>query len=228
MNKFQKKYPKTARFISGAGKAITIAGKAYALASTVASIINSEKKWFDYTISVAPDTTASITHLSAIPAGTGASERVGESIALKSLQLKGAVYKKDSTDEVVRIIIFQDRDNNSGTAPTATQLLANPTQVYSLRNMDYPERFKVLYDNLFDTAPTYGAKVYNTFDIFKKFKTMKDNRGLKVRNQHITWRDTGGSDERRGHIYMLILGNTATASTTSNVLGYSRIRYYDN
>lgn len=227
MKSFKKSYPKTAKWMGRAGSAIKLASSAYRIATTVASIINPEKKYFDTVISVQPDSTASITHLTAVPQGDTNGTRNGNSIAIKSFEIDYIVsHNTANPDELTRVIIFEDLDNNSGTPPTATQLLETPSDVTSFRNMDYPKRFKVYSDRLHKHIAS--TTVWDRFKMFKPFFTQKDSRGLKVRNHHITWTGTAGGDEARGHIYMCVFGNVATASTTSTIVGTSRIRFYDN
>lgn len=228
MNKFKKSYPRTYKAIRYTGKAIDIATKAYKMASVVASIVNAEKKYFDTTLSVGPDTTAQIFHLSAIPQGDTNQQRQGNTIALKSFEARLNLRKDTAAaSEIVRVILFEDMDNSNGTAPTASQLLEYPVNQMSPRNMDFPHRFRILKDKIFWNNPTTG-NIYAPLKFFHKFPTTKDAKGLKIRNHHMTWIDGTGGGTARNHLYLLVLGNVATASTGSTFGGYTRIRYYDN
>lgn len=227
MKSFRKSYPRVAKGLKYAGNAISLARSAYSIATTVASIVNAEKKYFDTTIACNPDTTAQILHLSAVPQGSTNSERNGNSIAIKSFNFEYSVMHDSAVpNETTRMILFEDKDNNSGSPPTAAQLLET-VAINGLRNMDYPKRFRVLFDKKYaHNASSQARYVFQSF--FKKFPMMRDSKGNKTRSQHITWTGTAGTDEARGHIYLLVLGNVADASTTSHINGYARIRFYDN
>lgn len=228
MQKFQRRFPKTYKGLQYAGTAINIANKAYRVATAIATIVNSEKKYYDTTLATAPDTTAQVFHLSAIGQGDSNQQRHGNSVAIKSIEAR-LHCKKDSTQsgEIVRAILFEDTDNSNSTAPTASQLLEYPTNIMSPRNMDFPKRFRILKDKTFWNNPATGA-LYAPLKFFHKFPTTKDAKGLKIRNHHMTWVDGTGGGTGRNHLYLLVLGNVATASTASTLGGYTRIRFYDN
>ncbi len=74
--------------------------------------------------------TGSFTLLNGIAAGTSLGERNGRHATLRSLQCRGIVrLKSTETTQVVRMVIFYDRQAN-GAAPTATDLL-DQDQVFS-------------------------------------------------------------------------------------------------
>lgn len=224
MERFNKKYPRASKAIRYTGNAIRIAHQAYNMAKVVAAVVNSEKKYFDVQNTVNPDTVASVTQLTAVVQGDGKEQRVGDSIAAKSLQLE-AFINFDSTKplEAIRMVIFRDQDNAGNTTPTSTQLL-EAAGVIEFRNKDYPSRFKVLYDKVF-TCDT--SRLCRQVSYYKKFKMLKDQNGNPTRARHITW-NNDGADFAKGHLWLLIVGNIATASTTSAVYYNSRLRFMDN
>lgn len=226
-SKFAKRFPTIAKGMS-LWRTSKIAQGAYRMAAKVASIINSEKKFNDVSLSPAPDTTANITCLTNMAQGDTELLRHGLTIKADSLQLKGVIYM-DATNsttagEVLRIMIIQDKDNNNGTAPTITNIL-EASGVTQMRNRDNYKRFNVLFDKLYvcDTA-----KKAIPFRFFKKFYNWKDKQGNPTKGYHCTFTGANAADTAQNHIYFVVLGNVATASTASVLTIESRFRFYDN
>lgn len=227
MRKFTKTYPKTARFISGTKKALQVGMKAYSIAKTIASIVNSEKKFFD----VAPrtintDTTATVESLSSIVQGSTEIARNGVSVGVKSLQIEGTISYDNinKPSESIRIVVFRANDNIGGVLPTYTELYEG-SNVISLRNKDSPQKYTVLFDRLFNADMN---KTHSTFKLYKKFNMMKDKKGNPIKQHHITWTGANGVDWAKGHLFIAVLGTVATADTLSFVTYTSRVRFYDN
>lgn len=226
MKSFAKKYPRTHRFIQGAGSALRVAHQAYSMAKVVASIVNSEKKYYDSSVAYNTDTVASVTCLTNMAQGDTNITRNGNSIALKSLQVHG--YWQGDTgvpSEQCRIMIVRDNDNLGGTAPTIADVLESPGGVLQLRNKNTPKRFTVLYDKILKGSTDTPVK---GIDYFKKFRMMKDKKGNPTRSVKCLFDGTTANDYTRGHIFLLAIGNTATASTASTLQLHTRIRFYDN
>lgn len=226
MQAFQKKYPKTAKAIHYIGNTARIAHQAYNMAKVVASIVNSEKKYFDVGIAYDTNTTASVTCLTNMAQGDTNITRNGNTIALKSLQVHG--YWQGDTgvpSEQCRVMIVRDNDNLGGTAPTITDILESPGGVLQLRNKNTPKRFTVLYDHIFVGSTDTPVK---KLDYYKKFKMQKDKNGNPTRSIKLMFDGTTANDYTRGHIFLVAVGNVATASTTSTLQLQTRIRFYDN
>jgi len=88
-----------------------------------------------------------------LPAGTGASERVGRKVTLKSVNLKLGMLMGDSTSsldstEVYRVILCVDRQAN-GNSALITDVLEAPSTYQSFANMNNCERFKILRDKTY-------------------------------------------------------------------------------
>lgn len=224
MQKFTKHYPKIAKGIRYTGNALAIAKQAYDMAKVVAAVVNSEKKYHDYAATTNPDTAAQLVQLTAIPQGDGTEERTGDSIAIRSLQLEAQIqFHESNPKEVIRVMIVRDNDNANNTAPSINQILESASTI-AFRNKDYPKRFKTLYDKVFTCD---ASKLVRTISYYKKFKMMKDHKGNPTVARHVTW-SNDGNDIARGHLWMVVIGSVATASTTSEIRHNSRIRYMDN
>ena len=84
--------------------------------------LNNELKFSDSSFSSTVGTTPTATHLTAIGAGTGVSARVGQSIKMVALYLRGALQANASaTNTYFRFIIVQDKWQQ-GTPPTYSDI----------------------------------------------------------------------------------------------------------
>lgn len=225
MDKFAKQYPRIHKGIKYAGNALQVAKQAYNMAQTIAGIVNSEKKYTDKTIAINTDTTAAIQCLTNQAQGDTNITRNGNTIALKSLHIEGAIaFDATQKTEMIRIMVIRDNDNLGGTAPTATDILEGATTI-ALRNKNTPKRFTVLFDKLYCCNDSQLCK---RFSYYKKFKMLKDRKGNPTVSQKCYYDGTADTDYTRGHIFLLQLGTVATASTVSSFNAFSRIRFYDN
>lgn len=224
---FSKRFPTIAKGMS-LWNTSNIAKSAYQMAYKVASIINSEKKYNNVSLSTAPDTTAAVTCLSNMAQGDTELLRHGNTIKVDSLQLKGVVYmdpaNATTAGEVVRVLLVEDHNNNNGTAPVITDILES-NSVTALFNHDNAKRFSVIMDR---TLVCDTSRKVSKFTFFKKFYNKKDKKGNPVLGYHASFTGANAADTAQGHIYWMVLGNVATASTTSQFTIESRLRFYDN
>ena len=231
-NKFTKAYPKIAKGFRYAKGGIQLASQAYTMASTLAGIINSEKKYHDITITQIRPTSglgSTLQLLTGVPKGDNTVSRDGESIALKTLNLKLHANFTDAAPDAAaaRVVIFRCNDNMDGVTPSLTQILAPQPTVMTMRNLQFPKKFTVLFDKVFTKSNTNYNKI---IEYYKKFKMMKDNKGNYTRVRHVTWTtDDGVTNDRigKGHLFVLYITNVTTSGQVE-FNGFSRIRYFDN
>jgi len=222
--KFATRFKKTARFIGTAGSVLSTANKAYQIATQIASIINSEKKFFDAATNGSPRSGVPvIQHLTGVSQGDADNNRNGDSIGLKALQMNGILTwdSESAAADRVRLVILMDKDNEAGTPPTAGQVYEMTTDVNGLRNMEWPKRFRILMDKVY-TRDSDKDAIH--VEYYKKFKMMKDFNGNPTQMKHITWQS--GDTEARNHIYIMMICNNATVGPTFTYR--NRIRFYDN
>lgn len=100
--------------------------------------------------------------LNSIALGDGESDRDGRKVLLKSIHIRGAMYRLTETsigsDLVARLIVFLDTQTNG--AEAAPELLINTGAVhpeYAYRNMQQTKRFKVLKDGIFVLSQNAAA-----------------------------------------------------------------------
>lgn len=158
-----------------------------------------------------------------IAQGTSDSERIGNSILAKDINVRGYAYWAPTVTtgpfvNVGRYIMFVWKDNANANGPTAAKILETPTNINSHYNKDYTDQFVVLKDQRIPMNAWINASVTQDVHEFKIYKKL---------NFHIRWLNatTGGT---QNHVYMMFMGsNTASANATVFQI-YSRLNYTDN
>lgn len=164
-------------------------------------------------------TTSGVASLTTIIQGDGVSNRSGQKVRLKSIQIKGILQQDTDTAGVTnlyRLVILIDKKCEAG-APTWTDVFNNEN-IYSLRdlavnNVD-PKRFKIIWDRTFRTK----LDADGTSEEKKHFKFYKK---LNHEAEYIQNGGAGGS----GGIYILYLGTSAT--TVTDLSYEARVRFTD-
>lgn len=164
--------------------------------------------------------------LNHIAQGTGESDRIGRKCTLKSINLHGllqlpAATAAVNTDDVVRFIVFLDKQCN-GAAAGVTDILET-NDFFSFNNLANKSRFRILCDkkltiNAQGATATAGAYTYGEqrkgFNLY-----LRCNLPLEFDNT------TGAITElRSNNIGVLAISNQGTA----RIQYTSRVRYADN
>lgn len=149
--------------------------------------------------------------------GSGASNRIGRKIVMKSILLRWSIALSPTTTQggTFRVMIVYDKQANA-TAPVVTDILlsANYTSQNNLSNRD---RFVILSDMITDPISAGGnyslsGKLYKKLNL----ETMY-NAGVAGTIGDIT----------TGSLYILI-GNNGTFATAQPIITYeTRVRYED-
>lgn len=190
--------------------AIAVASTALAVARGVASLINVEFKVHDLNSSLNPSSTGGALLLTGIVQGDGPSNRDGNSVKTKSLEVKYYLKKHvDATQTSVRLLWVLDTVGTITDVPTATKVLESVDTI-SMRNLDYKNRFVILKD-----------KVYSLGD-----HTMAHGTYYKKFNMETSFTDTTASSYSAGHLWLIYLSNEAT--NYPDLLIRHRLRFLDN
>jgi len=184
---------------------------------------NSELKWIDVNAAAAFNAAtgvAALTLLNGCTLGSDATNRIGRKTVMKSLQLRGSVLSTaaQSARFAGRILIVYDSQSN-GVAPTAADILQSGGAWNSPMNLNNRERFKVLWDKIFQVDSIQGSG--NDPWIVKKFK--------KLPNLETIFNSGNAGaigDIQTGSVYMLTIA-TGEATVTPGFQFYSRIRFAD-
>lgn len=177
---------------------------AYGL-NEIRKLINIETKyiphWYEPT---QLDQTGVMYSLSMVAQGLTSTTRVGDSIRIQHLELRGSVLL-NSADSVtnVRVMVVRDLDGY-GTAPTPADVLEttqSPAAPFSPVRFSRKERFSILYDELFalQSAATGGT----CSQVFS-FST--------VHQGHVLYLGTTAqaSSDGKGSVYVLAVSDEAT------------------
>lgn len=179
-----------------------------------------EWKYLDTAATYAVDSTGSLALLNGLTPGTGATERIGQKITIRSLEYRGYNYvtPTDGTDQLQRIILVLDRQANASALTIAGVLQS--ANVYSPRNLQNRKRFKILYDKTFNLNASAEAGSRR----FTKFY-------MKLRRPIITDYNTGNAgtvaDIVTNSLYLINLGTNPAGATAGGSISWIRMRYTD-
>jgi len=155
-----------------------------------------------------------------IAAGTGDSDRIGDSIRPAALHIKGHVIGADTTN-VVRIIVFQNRTTNLSLGSTdvgkvlSSSYLSTNLAPDSLYAHDYRKNFRILFDRRITTNQSGNDCV--------PFSAIIPAKKMYAKVQY-----SGGSTTTlNGGMQLLIISDSAAVSHPA-VYMVSRLEYYDN
>lgn len=207
-----------------------------------------ELKYIDNSDAAAAiDESGTITLLNALSLGTGATQRVGMRITMRSLHLKyivtGPVYSvangANAYNQHVRIMLVLDLQPNGGTL-TLGDLIEDATTgigIVSSLYMANAARFKVLYDKRMMVTPnvvvpgsttvqqSYAAVINNT-----PSKSLYDEIYLKLSHE-VQYSDSNNgdiTDIKTGALFLIAISDNATAAQQPLITSYVRVRYHDN
>lgn len=210
----EKKPPMKKPQRSTAGAVAQTAWKAFKMANTVRSLINVETKYKDYDRTETSINQNGVLRTLNDPAqGTSASTRVGDSILMKSIDIRGEIYANTSP-AYLRMILIIDKQN---TITTAAQILENTGTYYSVHsqyNQDNRKQFSVLYDRTRFVDQT----------------TNQDNHLFHIRkklSRHVKF-DTGTITINTGALKLLCISNANVAAAEPTTRYRSRFTYIDN
>lgn len=199
---------------------LSTAGKALALATKVATMVNAEKNFYDATTNLLLTTTPQITALELIPQGDDIATRTGRSIKLAGVMLRSHYYPNPAStaSNLIRLIMFRD-NFQAGVAPVASDILAAPITVDSFRNLATanPGRYTILMDRIIKLSP-YGST--NTSAVVNKYFNLKS---------HVRYLGTTGATNQngQGQIYFMSYADNVSGGSPAGVINV-RTRYYDN
>lgn len=190
----------------------------------------SQKKYFDTQDTNNVATTGNVfASLNLIPAGTTDLTRVGGKCNISNLDVKFAFSLDQQASAVggilsgnVRFIMFIDTQANGATAAVADILTS--ASIYSFRNMDTVDRFRILCDKMYNVTPQSaiwnGTTLYNGVGATKYFK-----KSWKKMNLPIHFSSTTGAitEIKSNNIGFLMISDNGGINYTLN----ARVKFYD-
>lgn len=180
--------------------------------------------YLDYAISdVEANSTGELYLANAVAQGAGHSQRVGKYVALKSIQVRGAV-KADTSGSYSNVVIMVIYDKRpTGNLPAITDVL-NSVSPFSMNKDANSGRFRILRRQTYEVvgaaaASWITAKSMHNIDFY-----------LSLKDRPTVFKEAGTGaigDIEEGAVYICILSETATGATAPTVSLAHRVRYND-
>lgn len=198
-------------FLRKAMGAGAMAYSALVMAKRLKDMVNTEYKFYDIQNASNPDWTGSLSTLNTIPVGTADNQRIGDSVKLQNLTIRGNVIAHTSSPAFVRMLIVWDPQAKTST--TADVLEYVSTQYAPFSPKDYDKRFqtRILADKLFSVMPS--DEIQKPFDLVVPI------------NQHTQY-ENGGTTINSGALKILLISNVSV--NVPGVVYLARISYTDN
>lgn len=166
-------------------------------------------------------TTSNLSLLNGVVPGTGASQRIGRKIQMKSYELKlYANVDTATTITSVRFMLVLDRQANAA-APVFADVYDQATTT-TLRNISNKARFKVLYDSgLVSLTGNTAAPNDNSLVTFTHY------RKCNIPVQYNAGTAGTIADIQTNSLYLMAIGSTVSGTADANLSGWIRVRYSD-
>jgi len=175
----------------------------------------------DTAATYAVDSAGSLALLNGLVPGTGATERIGQKITIRSLELRAYNYVTPATgeDQLHRMLIVLDRQTNAAALTIAGVLQS--ANVYSPRNLQNRKRFKILYDKMFNLNAAAEPGSRRALKMY-----------MKLRRPIIADYNTGNAgtvaDIVTNSLYLINLGTNPAGVTAGGSNSWIRMRYSDD
>jgi len=141
---------------------LAVATKALKMANYLHSLINVEYKYFDGDVVITPTYNGSLTNICAPTQGVSAIQREGDSILMKNVILTGQIAGGSNGAEVVRIVIFIDKEAVIGASGSALLKYAGSASVVrSTLNQDNMNDVVILYDESFAIDTYHPLQIFH-------------------------------------------------------------------
>lgn len=180
-----------------------------------------EWKFLDTTINNNMDSTGVMLLLNGLAPGSSASQRIGQKVSIRSIELKliALVIPGTGVDQEQRWMLLLDRQAN-GAAPGALTDFLAAGNTKGLRNLANRRRFKIVLDKRYvlNNAGEPGAqRVFNVYMKFRRPLVVEYNAGVAGTIADIV----------TNSLYLVLIGQAAPGTTAGLLQGYARLRYTD-
>lgn len=194
------------------------ANKALSLARKVADMVNVEYKHFDQVVNaVQPDYNGTLVTLNNMAQGTTDATRIGDSIKVQNVIIRGQVVNNATSNQLnrTRIMLIWDEQNQISSITDLLESTGSVFVMYSPKNYDKRFRSIVLYDQVFSTATFTGSQAF-----FRDFEI-----NLPI-NKHTQF-SAGTTTINTGALKLVLISSGITSNLPS-VDGYVRVTYTDD
>lgn len=147
---------------TGETGALGYAKKALKMANYLSSIINVEYKYWEADQAFTANYNGTLTNICAPTQGVSVIQREGDSMKMKTCQLTGEITGGSNGPEVVRIMIFIDKEGLiAGTGSSLLENTASASVVRSSLNQDNRNDVNVLVDESFAMDTYHPIAIFN-------------------------------------------------------------------
>ena len=168
-------------------------------------VVGGESKFFDLTVNTSPSTTGSISRLSGVPQGVGATQREGDALSLTHVILNYKLVTQNSDIfTTTRLIVFQWKINDNLAVPTLGSILQGASSTTNMYNWQDSANYIVMWDKTFfqsgiTTAPTDSGLQGETGCVIP----------ITTIRRKITF--NAGATSGTNHLYLLTLSDSIIA-----------------
>lgn len=155
-----------------------------------------------------------ILHLTSVTQGDGDGQRTGNSIFVRSVNIKGVLkFNTSSTSfgQPCRLMVVLDTQQGSDSSPSVLNILESAT-TYSHLNSETVGRFKILKSYIINLST--GTNPVRPFQI-----------NIPMRH-HVRFNGTAPTDIQRGGLYFVYMSNEGSLYPTMDY--EARLSYHDN
>lgn len=186
-----------------------------------ARVSRAEWKYLDQALSSTMNTTTTMTLLNGLQQGTGASQRVGQTVTLRSLEIRGycAADTQAVNGQIVRWLVVLDRQANGAVPAAATDILST-NNVVGMRALTNRKRFKIILDQTYQLGPFLGDDSQSHFHHYLKFRR-------PVKEEFNVGNAGNVADIATNSMYLLVLGTEAPGNTDALYAMDVRLRFTD-
>lgn len=204
------------RYISSLSNVKRIAYRTARVVNRLSHAVDLEEKFLDWQATNAVSSTAQIQLINDIDQGDGDSDRSGNSIFAKSVQLRmTTIPHASATWTFLKWAIVLDKEADAAVLGTPTYIdIFNRADVNVFVNMDNSRRFTILRTGIIQISPDSKDGYYLEVPPIKLgFKCLYEGA-------------TGSTDYKENALFLVLVSNESTNAPTCNRA--FRFRYMDN
>lgn len=194
--------------------ALSVANQALRAVRTLKN--DEELKYFPSSTGFTPALTFSsagyILHMPQIAGGTGRTDRIGNKITIKRIQIKGKLMVAELSNMTWRVLVVRDRQQIVSYTPAITDVLVSArTNSMLTDDTQRPARFQILSDRTYVQNCNFMAQDMTQFV----------NIDLKKLNIDEHYNDAGASTQTKNGVYLIVLCDYSTSTAYSGTISAS-------
>ena len=213
-------------FLEQLGSGLGAAAEVAKAVLPMVEAINTEEKYLDQSATVTaynPGTNDQLVCLTnSISQGTDDTNRVGNSILAKDLNIRGQIVFAGADAShlysVARMTILVWKDNAQSNAPTIAKIYEAPSNIDSHFNKDYTDQMVIIKDKRWGLNANISATQAQHVIIWKFYKKI---------DWHMRWLNTT-TGNTTNHIYVAFRAGWSASANATSFSYYSRLNFTDN